>query len=78
MKAQVDYFEDGPQRGRIVTNTMPEVSFHMEESTAVITDITPCDGDPCVYANDLSAAMEFIQSLDFVQGVTLDSDEAER
>jgi Fe-S cluster assembly iron-binding protein IscA len=74
MNAKVTHNEDG-ERVRLSVDSSHKhglsANFSMQGSTAVCTTVTPTNEDS-VYADDFQAVLDYVESLPFVQAVTLD------
>ncbi|WP_338740405.1 hypothetical protein [Haloplanus salilacus] len=46
-------------------------TFNLDGDTAELTQITPNDGDACVYGEQLSRSMAYVSGLDYVETVKI-------
>ena len=75
MRATVNYNDNGDVTSIEATNDFSSghmVRFTMDGSTAVAASIKPPEGEDVAYADDVSMLLNYVESLPFVQAVTLD------
>lgn len=72
MKANVSYNHDGElQRIKVSDATGDYLRAHMDGSTAVVTHFYPADGSESVELREAMSAVDYLESLPFIQAVTL-------
>jgi len=74
MKAKVEYNDEGEATGFKVRErgASLETTYSMQGTSAVLTSIHPPEDAPRVYVDEVSAHVNYAETLPFVQAVTLD------
>lgn len=76
MKATVNFNDDGHPTGMDVTegfSSGQKAHFKLGGGVATLTSVTPADGEDRIYADVVSAMMEYAERLSFVDSTELES-----